>query len=77
MNFLSFAAWFFLFSVIVCIVASLMTPAPAEEQIKGLTFGTLTEEQKASNRGSYNIWDILASLVVLGIVAYVMISFRG
>lgn len=29
MNFLSFAAWFFLFSVTVCVVVSLATAAPA------------------------------------------------
>lgn len=77
MNFLTFAAWFFLFSIIVCVVASLLTPAPAPEQIKGLTFSTLSQEQKDTNRGSYSIGDIVVSLIVLGIVAYVMISFRG
>ena len=29
LNFLTFAAWFFLFSITVCVVASLLTPAPA------------------------------------------------
>lgn len=77
MNFLTFAAWFFLFSIVVCVVASLLTPAPKPEQIAGLTFSTLTQEQKDSNRGSYSIGDIVASLAILAIVAYVMISFRG
>jgi SSS family solute:Na+ symporter len=76
-NFLSFAAWFFLFSVILCLVVSLVTPAPAPEQIKGLTYGSLTEEQKQANRNSYNVWDIAFSLLVIAIVAYVMISFTG
>lgn len=77
MNFLSFAAWFFLFSVVVCIGVSLATPAPSLEQIQGLTFGTLSAEQKAENRLSYNIWDIVFSLIVLGIVAWVMLTFTG
>ena len=72
-----FAAWFFLFSIVVCVVASLLTPAPKPEQIAGLTFSTLTEEQKASNRGSYSMGDIVVSLAILAVVAYVMISFRG
>jgi SSS family solute:Na+ symporter len=76
-NFLTFAAWFFLFSVLVCIVASLLTPAPPAEKVKGLTFGSLTEEQRTANRNSYNVWDIVFSLVVIAIVAYVMISFTG
>ena len=77
MNFLTFAAWFFLFSVILCLVVSFLTPAPAYERIKGLTYGSLTEEQKVANRNSYNFWDISLSLLVIAIVAYVMISFTG
>jgi len=77
MNFLTFAAWFFLFSITVCVVASLLTPAPSAAQVEGLTFGTLSKQQKADNRSSYNIWDILVSLLVIGIVIYVMVSFTG
>jgi SSS family solute:Na+ symporter len=76
-NFLTFAAWFFLFSVLVCLVVSLLTPAPDYEAIKGLTYGSLTEEQKAANRSSYNMWDIGLSLLVIAIVVYVMTSFTG
>ncbi|MDX1942691.1 MAG: sodium:solute symporter [Saprospiraceae bacterium] len=77
MNFLTFAAWFFLFSVIICIGVSLLTPAPSVEKIQGLTYGTLTAEQKAANRASYSVWDVVFSVIVIGIVAYVMISFTG
>ncbi len=76
-NFLTFAAWFFLFCVILCLVVSWLTPAPLPEQIQGLTFSTLSAEQKLANRASYNFWDIAFSLIVIAIVAYVMISFTG
>jgi solute:Na+ symporter, SSS family len=76
-NFLTFAAWFFLFCVILCLVVSWLTPAPSEEQIQGLTFATLSDEQRKANRASYNFWDIAFSLIVIGIVAYVMVSFTG
>jgi len=76
-NFLTFAAWFFLFCVILCLVVSWLTPAPLPEQIQGLTFSTLSAEQKLTNRASYNFWDIAFSLIVIAIVAYVMISFTG
>jgi SSS family solute:Na+ symporter len=76
-NFLTFAAWFFLFCVILCLVVSWLTPAPVAEQIQGLTFGTLSDEQRQANRASYNFWDIAFSLMVIAIVAYVMISFTG
>ena len=77
LNFLTFAAWFFLFSVVTCVTVSLLTPAPAGERIRGLTYGSLTNAQKAENRNSYNIWDIVFSLLVIGIVIFVMISFNG
>ncbi|MEZ5041586.1 MAG: sodium:solute symporter [Saprospiraceae bacterium] len=77
MNFLSFAAWFFLFSIIVTIAVSLITEAPALDKLKGLTYRTLTAEQKAANKNSYTIWDIVFSLVVIGIVASIMIYFNG
>lgn len=76
-NFLTFAAWFFLFCVIVCVGVSLMSPAPSPEKIQGLTYGTLTAEQKAANKASYSIWDVVFSLLVIGIVVYVMVSFAG
>ncbi|MEQ9443328.1 MAG: sodium:solute symporter [Cyclobacteriaceae bacterium] len=77
MNFLTFAAWMFLASVLITVVVSLMSPAPSEEKLAGLTYGTLTAEQKAENKASYTIWDILASLAVLAIVIFIMISFNG
>jgi SSS family solute:Na+ symporter len=76
-NFLTFAAWFFLFSVIVCVVVSFATPAPSPQQIQGLTYNSLTEDQKSANRNSYNVWDIVLSLLVIAIVVGVMISFAG
>lgn len=76
-NFLTFAAWFFFFSVIVAIGVSLATSAPALDKLKGLTFRTLTAEQKQANRSSYTTWDILASVVVVVIVISVMIFFSG
>jgi solute:Na+ symporter, SSS family len=76
-NFLTFAAWFFLFSIVLCIVVSLVTPPPSEEQIKGLTYNSVSDLQKTENRKSYNMWDVVFSLLVIAIVAYVMISFTG
>ncbi|MCU0380066.1 MAG: sodium:solute symporter [Chitinophagaceae bacterium] len=76
-NFLTFSSWFFLFCIALCVTISLVTPAPSDEKIRGLTFGTLTPEQKASNRTSYTIWDVLASLFVLAIIAILMILFTG
>jgi len=76
-NFLTFAAWFFVFAVLVTIGVSFATAPPLREKLLGLTFPTLTAEQKASNRASYNYWDIVVSVLVVGIVAAIMLTFRG
>ena len=76
-NFLTFASWFFLFCVCVCVLASWTAPAPAAEKIQGLTMRTITPEQQQLNRASYNVWDIVLSLIVVALVAGVMIGFAG
>lgn len=77
LNFLTFAAWFFLVCVIVCVGLSLASAPPPLEKIQGLTYGSLTPEQIQANRNSYNVWDIVLSLGVIAIVIYVMTSFTG
>ncbi len=76
-NFLTFSSWFFFFSVLVCLVVSLLTPAPTQEKVAGLTFSTLSTSQKAENKASYTAWDIVFSVVVLAVVIYIMTSFTG
>ncbi|MCP4168995.1 MAG: hypothetical protein GY759_24315, partial [Chloroflexi bacterium] len=53
------------------------TPKPSEEQIVGLTYATATDEQKRDNRASWNKWDVIATVVVLGLVLgfYLYFSF--
>jgi SSS family solute:Na+ symporter len=74
-NWLVFGAYFFAICVAIAIGVSLFYPAPSAAQLQGLTFGSVTAGQKAANKSSYNIWDILASIFVVLIVVYIMISF--
>ena len=76
-NFSHLAIYLFMVYVVVCVVVSLLTTAPNEENIRGLTFGTLTKEQKASAKDSYNIIDIIASLMLIAVVIGVMVYFTG
>ena len=77
MNFLTFAAWFFLVSILITIVVSLLSEVPSYEKLRGLTFGTLTKEQREENRNSYHLGDVVASVLVVGIVVFVISSFNG
>ena len=74
-NFLYFCIYLFLFSVIVMVVVSLLTPKPSEEQIRGLTFATTVAEDRAASRASWNKWDVILSLIVVAIIIAVFIYF--
>jgi len=75
MNFLKFSTLFFLYCVAVAVVVSLLTPRQNKKSIEGLTFDSITDKQKAENQSSYNWVDIVASLFIIAIVAWVMIYF--
>jgi SSS family solute:Na+ symporter len=47
----------FAVSALTMIAVSYATPAPSDAQIQGLTFATVTPEQKAETRRSWNHWD--------------------
>nr|WP_288935207.1 sodium:solute symporter [uncultured Allomuricauda sp.] len=76
-NFLSFAAWFFLFCIILILVVSYATAPPSDEKLKNLTYATISDEERKKNKSSYNWKDIVISLVIIAIVIYVMIWFNG
>ena len=75
-NFAHMAIFMFIACSIVCVVVSLLTPAPSKAQLVGLTFGTLTPEQKASAKDSYNKWDIIASVFLVIVVIGIFILFH-
>lgn len=77
MNFLSFGAWFFLFCIVLIVGVSLLTKEPAREKIENLTYQTISDEEKANNKTSYNWKDIAVSILILVLVAAVMIFFNG
>ena len=76
-NFLYFSGVLFAISVIVIVTASLLTPAPLDEQIQGLTYASVTAEEKRENRANWNRIDVILTCVVLGLVAgmYLYFSF--
>jgi solute:Na+ symporter, SSS family len=74
-NFLYFCIYLFLFSVVVMVVVSLLTPKPSEEQIRGLTFATTVAEDRAASRASWNKWDVVLSLIVVAVIVTVFVYF--
>lgn len=74
-NWLYFCGCMFVFCCLVCILVSLFTKKPSSEQIKGLCFGTATPEQKKSTKASWNKWDIVHTVIILGITVAFYIYF--
>ncbi|MCD7931634.1 MAG: sodium:solute symporter [Tannerellaceae bacterium] len=75
MNWLFFCGWMLLFCILVVVIVSYCTEAPSAEKIQGLVFGTSTPEQKAASRASWNKWDVIHSIIILGIIAAFYIYF--
>lgn len=76
-NFAHMAIFMFIFCVAICITVSLLTNPPNYATIKGLSFGTLTAEDKALNRENISFVDIILSVVLIIIVVTVLIYFTG
>ncbi|MDR2118921.1 MAG: sodium:solute symporter [Tannerellaceae bacterium] len=74
-NWLFFCGGMFLTCILLIILVSLFTePAPAE-RIKGLTFGSVSPEQRAASRASWNRWDVIHSAVILTITVLFYVYF--
>jgi solute:Na+ symporter, SSS family len=67
----------FLVSMTVMIVVSYMTEPPSEASIRGLTFGTESDEDRRLSRSSWNRTDVASSVIVLLLILLAYIYFNG
>ena len=74
-NFLYYSGVLLLISVIIIVAASYSSPAQDEESIAGLTFGSLTAEDKKEIRESWTKADIFLTSFVLTMVLGVYLYF--
>ena len=64
-NWLFFSGGMLIFCMAVVAIVSMLTQAPSEEKIRGLVFGTETDEQKAETRQSWHMWDVVNTGIIL------------
>jgi len=76
-NFQYFSILITLISAAVMVIVSYLTPEPNAAQIKSLTFGTITTEDRAQTRSSWGSTEVLASLVVMAFIIGAYLYFRG
>ncbi|HWH68087.1 MAG TPA: sodium/solute symporter, partial [Candidatus Sulfotelmatobacter sp.] len=76
-NFQYFSIIITVVSALVMVGVSYMTAAPQYEQIKGLTFGTATAEDRAKTRASWSWHDLATSAIVMAFIIGAYLYFRG
>nr|WP_321413974.1 sodium:solute symporter [uncultured Allomuricauda sp.] len=76
-NFAHMAIFMFLFSVALCIAVTLATAPPNYAAIKGLSFGTLSPEDRLDSKDSYSTIDIVLSVLLVVIVIGILSYFTG
>jgi len=67
----------FIVCILVMLGVSYMTEPPAYEKISGLTYATMTDEDRNESRSSWGIKELLASVFVVLIIIAIYLSFRG
>ena len=74
-NWLFFCGVMLIVCCLVVIIVSLCTEAPDQKKIQGLVFGTSTPEQIEATRKSWNHWDIIHTVIILGFTVAFYIYF--
>ena len=76
-NFLYFCLVLFAVSVLVVVIVSLLTRPPAPEKLDGLTYATTAAAGREETRQSWNKWDVIHTVIILGIILTVYVYFTG
>jgi SSS family solute:Na+ symporter len=63
--------------ILVFIGVSYATKAPAYERISGLTFSTLSEQDRMENRASWNWKDVALSVLMILLIIAIYSYFTG
>ena len=74
-NFLHFAIFLFLACIGLLVIASLVTPPPTDQQLRGLTYATTLAEDRARSRASWSRSDVIHSLVIVAIILLILVYF--
>jgi SSS family solute:Na+ symporter len=74
-NWLHYCLFLFFLSIAVVWVVSQFTPDPERARIEGLTYGSASPAQIAETRASWNQWDVIHSLIIVGVIVVFYIYF--
>ena len=74
-NWLYYSGVLLAISIFLVVFLSLMTEKMDDAQLKGITFGTLSPEDKAEIRASWDKFDIFLTVLVVGLVLTMYLYF--
>ncbi len=74
-NWLYFSFLLFAGTCLLILAVSLVTPRASAASLTNLTMATITPEQRARERGSAGVWEVVHSFVILAIIASVYVVF--
>lgn len=74
-NWLHYEIALFIFVIISMIIISYFTKSADYTKIQGLTFGSVTKEQKLEIRESYSKWDVINSVIIIAFIVAFYIYF--
>lgn len=72
-----YSLFIFLVCILVMFVASYMTDPPEYRKIEGLTYGTLTDEDRRISRSSWNWAEVTLSILLVAIIGFIYLYFTG
>jgi len=61
--------------VVTIVVVSLLTPSQSAEKISGLTYGSMTDEDRKELRESWNFFDVIVTVAILAIIVGIYVYF--
>lgn len=76
-NYLYFTIFLFIAAAGIMVIASLLSAPPSPAKIEGLTYSTVTSEDREATRASWTKWDVIHSCTVVVLILAVYAYFNG
>ncbi|MDO3387232.1 sodium:solute symporter [Gilvimarinus sp. SDUM040013] len=74
-NWLYYCIGLFIAPSVIVLVVSMFTKQASEEQLAGITYSSISPEQRAEIRAGISKWDVIHSVIIVGIIVGIYIRF--
>lgn len=74
-NWLYYCIGLFIATSVIVLAVSLFTKPASEEQLAGITYSSISPEQRAEIKAGISKWDVIHSVIIVGIIVGIYIRF--